>query len=142
MKPASEDDVRWHQRLNSYQKAFNNLQFAVETAKMRKLTQLESQGLIKAFELVYEQAWLSIKAYFEYEGEVGINGSRDAFRLAFNRGLISDGSIFMQSIKTRQLSIHTYSEDVAEAISKDIVELYYDVFKSLLGQLTRLKQDQ
>jgi len=47
------------------------------------LNELEKQGLIQAFEYTYELAWNTIKDYFENQGETGIHGSRDAFRLAF-----------------------------------------------------------
>jgi len=56
-----------------------------------ELNELEKQGLIQSFEYSYELAWNTIKDYFDAQGETGIHGSRDAFRLAFKRGLILDG---------------------------------------------------
>jgi len=132
-------DIRWIQRLNSYEKALNNLSEAVELNSVRDLSKLEEQGLIKGFELVHEQAWLTLKDYFAFVGDDSIHGSRDAFRLAFKRDLIEDGDVFMQSIKTRQLSIHTYNESTAEKIHADILHVYFVAFKQLLETLTSLK---
>jgi nucleotidyltransferase substrate binding protein (TIGR01987 family) len=137
-----KQDIRWIQRFNNFQKAFKNLTEAIDTGKNRNLSKLEEQGLIKAFELVHELAWLTIKEYYENQGEVSIQGSRDAFRLAFKRGLISDGEIFMQSIKTRQLSVHTYNEDTADQIRREIVELYYPAFTGLLHTFSGLVKNE
>jgi len=132
-------DIRWIQRLNSYEKALSNLSEAIELNKERDLTKLEEQGLIKGFELVHEQAWLTLKDYFEFVGDDRIHGSRDAFRLAFKYDLIEHGDVFMQSIKTRQLGVHTYNENTAEKIHKDILNIYFIEFEKLLKTLSALK---
>jgi len=131
-------DVRWLQRLQRYEKAFANLADAVTINAHKELSKLEEQGLIKAFELMHEQAWLTLKDYFSFVGDDSIHGSRDAFRLALRRGIIEDGTVFMQSIKTRQLSVHTYNELTAEKIHIEIVTLYFPAFKQLLATLQAL----
>ncbi len=42
-----EKDIRWVQRFNNYQKAFNQLERFVA---VEQLNEMEKQGLIKAFE--------------------------------------------------------------------------------------------
>ncbi|MDQ6954144.1 MAG: nucleotidyltransferase substrate binding protein [Mariprofundaceae bacterium] len=132
-------DIRWIQRLNSFEKALANLSEAIELNHTRSLSKLEEQGLIKAFELVHEQAWLTLKDYFEFMGDNDIHGSRDAFRLAFKRGLIEQGDVFMQSIRTRQLSVHTYNESTAEKIHADILHVYFQAFQTLLKTMQALQ---
>ena len=134
----NNQDIRWIQRFDQYKKAFKNLTDAVELNKKRELSKLEEQGLIKAFELVHELLWLVIKDFYEEQGDVSIQGSKDAVRLAFKRGLIENGEIFMKSIKTRQLSVHTYNEKTAEKIHHDILNYYYDEFKKLLKKFEEL----
>jgi len=129
------DDIRWIQRFNNYKKALCNLTEAVELAKTRELSNLEKQGLIQAFEFTHELSWNTIKNFYQSMGDVNIQGSRDAFRLAFKRGLIEDGDVFMRSIKSRQLSVHTYNEDSAEQIMQDIVKYYHKAFKMLAEKL-------
>ncbi len=129
------NDIRWVQRLSNFGKALENLRQAAELAKARALSKLEEQGLIKAFELVHELAWNTLKDFYENQGDFNIMGSRDAFRLAFNRGLIENGEVFMKSIKTRQLSVHSYSEETAEKIRLDILNLYFEEFSKLYNQL-------
>lgn len=83
-----EDDIRWKQRFYNYEKAVNQLTKFIEK---EKLNELEEQGLIKVFKYTYELAWKVIKDYYEQQEEVAIQGSRDAIRIAFQRGLIADG---------------------------------------------------
>jgi nucleotidyltransferase substrate binding protein (TIGR01987 family) len=133
------EDIRWIQRFNNYKKALKNLTEAVELSSERELSNLEEQGLIKAFELVHELSWLTIKNYYENQGDVSIQGSRDAFRLAFKRGLITNGDVFMKSISSRQLSVHTYNEETAEKLRVDILNIYFDEFNQLSQAFEALK---
>ena len=131
------EDIRWIQRFNNYKKALSNLTEVVELAKTRDLSNLENQGLIHAFEFTHELSWNTIKDFYQSMGDVNIQGSRDAFRLAFKRGLIEDGDIFMRSIKSRQLSVHTYNEDSAEQLMQDIIQYYHKAFVALAKQFEK-----
>jgi hypothetical protein len=58
----SDQDVRWVQRFNHFSQAFLRLKEAVELAQKRKLSDLEEQGLIQAFEFTHELAWNTLNA--------------------------------------------------------------------------------
>ena len=128
---SDKKDVRWMQRFNNYKKALSNLSEAVELASQRELSRLEKQGLIQSFEYTYELSWKTIKDFFESKGEVEILGSKDAFRLAFNRGLVTMGEVLMETVESRKQTTHTYNEDVANEIYHDIIDKYYSAFKEL-----------
>ena len=128
-------DIRWIQRFSNYKRAFKNLLDAVELASERELSNLEKQGMIQAFEFTYELAWNTIKDFFEYKGESDILGSRDAFQLAFKRGLVANGEDLLSAIKSRQLSSHTYNEEYADQIYNDIINKYCSVFGELKERL-------
>jgi nucleotidyltransferase substrate binding protein (TIGR01987 family) len=100
-----KQDIRWHQRLSNYNKALAQLKKFIDKDE---LNELEEQGLIQAFEYTFELAWNVIKDYYEYQGVIGMQGSRDAFRRAFNRDLIADGEIWMKMIESRTKTFHTY----------------------------------
>ena len=57
----SNQDSRWIQRSNSFDKAFAQLKEAVELARQRQLSKLEAQGLIQGFEYTHELAWNTLK---------------------------------------------------------------------------------
>ena len=121
----STEDVRWIQRYNHFNKALSQLTKFIDKGE---LNDLEKQGLIQMFEYTYELVWNTIKDYFEDQGETGIHGSRDAFRLAFRRGLIENGKTWMDMIGSRTLTTHKYNEDIAEKVCADIVNKYYPEF--------------
>lgn len=125
---AHDPDVRWRQRFQNFKHALAQLTKFIDK---EELNELEQQGLIQCFEYTYELAWNTLKDFFEDEGEGGILGSRDAFRLAFKRGLIEDGKTWMEMIKSRVLTSHTYNEELAQAIGRDIVTIYYPEFVKL-----------
>lgn len=133
------EDVRWQQRFANYQKSLSQLAQAVELYRKRELSALEKQGFIKAFEFTHELAWNVLKDYFEYQGNNDIKGSRDATREAFKNSIIIDGEGWMEMIKSRNLSSHTYDEEIAEQIIQAIVHLYYGLFCNLKAEMQRLK---
>jgi nucleotidyltransferase substrate binding protein (TIGR01987 family) len=124
----SEKDVRWIQRYSNYAKALGQLSKFIEK---KELNELEKHGLIQAFEYTYELAWNTIKDYFENQGETEIHGSRDAFRLAFKRGLVENGQAWMDMIKSRTLTMHTYNQEVADTIADAVFNIYYTEFVRL-----------
>lgn len=134
----SEKDIRWIQRYCNYAKAFGQLSRFIEK---KELNELEKQGLIQAFECTYELAWNTIKDYFEEQGESGIHGSLDAFRLAFRRGLIENGQAWMDMIKSRTLTTHTYNQEVADAIADAVFNTYYPEFIRLKKTFQTLKDN-
>lgn len=97
----------------------------------RELNELEEQGLIKAFEYTFELAWNTIKDFYEDQGETSIQGSKDAFRMSFNRGLISDGEVWMQMVADRNNTSHSYDEKIAKEIADNIFFRYYTQFINL-----------
>lgn len=131
-------DIRWQQRFDNFKRALIQLESAVKLSEERALTDLEKQGVIQSFEYNYELAWNVIKDFYEWqgsEGTLGIQGSRDAFRLAFKRGLIVNGEVWMEMIKSRQMTSHTYDEETSKKVLADIIESYYPEFVALVKTL-------
>src|SRR6266567_2071557 len=132
-------DIRWWQRFSHYQKALLQLSKAVELSRQRPLSELEKQGLIKAFEFTHELAWNVLKDYFEYQGNTSITGSRDATREAFQRNLITDGEEWMEMIQSRNKTSHTYNQDVADEIAGKVTALYYNLFRAFEKRMQDMK---
>lgn len=120
-------DIRWQQRYSNFNKALSQLEKFVE--KKETLNELEELGVIKAFEFTFEMAWRVMKDYFEYQGNPTITGSRDAFREAFNKGVVLDGEEWMNMIKDRNETVHTYNELTADKISDKVIHVYFKLFK-------------
>ncbi len=127
----SDLDIRWIQRLSQYQKALSRLEEAVELASKRNLSRLEKEGVIQRFEYTYELAWKAIVDFYNSIGSENPQGSRDAFRLAFQRGLITKGEELLESIESRNKTTHAYNEETAEKIFNDIINKYCDALEEL-----------
>jgi nucleotidyltransferase substrate binding protein (TIGR01987 family) len=82
-----------------------------------------------------------MKDYFEYQGNTSITGSRDALREAFNKGLIADGEGWMETIKSRNRSSHTYDENTARELARIIVERYMSLFETFSTRMRELDAD-
>ena len=124
-------DIRWKQRLQNYTKALKTLTEAVNLNQQRPLSQLEKQGLIQGFEFTHELGWKMLKDYLENKGISGLIGSKDATRMAFQNGLITDGQAWMDMIKSRNLTSHTYNQEIAETIERDTLTRFYPAFMAL-----------
>ncbi len=129
------EDIRWKQRFGNFQRAMHQLTLAVQLMEQRPLSDLEQQGLIHGFEFTHELAWNVLKDYLEMEGIQGLIGSRSTVREAFKRGVISDGDAWMDMIEKRNLSSHTYNQDVAETLATAIQERYFCAFLELQKRL-------
>lgn len=135
----TDPDIRWHQRLQSFHKAFDRLSQGTWLASERELSPLEKQGLIQAFEFTHELAWNVLKDYLETQGVQGVVGSRGATREAFKNGLIADGEVWMDMIKSRNQTTHTYNEETANAITEAILTRYCAAFAEFSTRFTLLR---
>lgn len=133
---ALNEDVRWLQRFSNYNKALAQLEKFV---KKEQLSDMEEQGLIKAFEYTYELAWNTLKDYLEYQGILNMAGSRDVIREAYKVNLIVNGEQWMNMLTSRNLTSHSYNEDTADQISDAVINVYYDLFKSLQYKFETLR---
>ncbi len=118
-------DIRWRQRFSNFCLALSQLQKFIEKGE---LNEFEDQGLIQSFEYNFELAWNSMKDYYENQGETNMQGSKDVIRLAFKRGLITDGDVWMEMVSSRILTSHTYQEQTARQVISDIRNNYYHQF--------------
>lgn len=132
----AKNDIRWEQRFSNYQKALAQLQKFIDKGD---LSELEKQGLVKAFEYTYELAWNTMKDFLEFQGQADIYGSRDATRKAFQLGIIEDGEGWMDMLISRNRTSHTYNEEVAEEICQAVFKVYFPLFIQLKAKLENLR---
>lgn len=104
-------DVRWKQRFENYEKALVLLREAL--AKVASLSELEKQGAVQRFEFTFELAWKTLKDYLEFNGVVmdQITPS-SVIKQAFTARIISDGQLWIDMLRCRNLMSHTYDEAV------------------------------
>ena len=136
------NDIRWKQRFDNYTKALKTLRQAEKLSRKRKLSELEKQGLVQGFEFTHELAWNVLKDYLEAQGIINLIGSKNATREAFKNNLIEDGEIWMDMIKARNLTSHTYNTATADEITKDILIRFYPAFTAFEKRFRKLSQQE
>lgn len=124
----NKTDSRWIQRFSNYKKALSQLEKFVAKDD---LNELEKQGLIQAFEYTHELAWNVLRDYLREQGNSAIHGSRDATREAFKLGLIENGEAWMDMIKDRNRTSHTYNQATADHIASNITERFVHLYITL-----------
>jgi nucleotidyltransferase substrate binding protein (TIGR01987 family) len=129
-----QQDIRWRQRLNNFKKAYIQLKEAVN---MDNYSDLEREGLIQRFEYTFELSWNTLKDLLENQGYTGIIGSKDTLRLAFERGLITDGETWMEMVESRIKTSHTYQKETAEKIADLVKNKYFILIQALLNRLEK-----
>jgi len=135
-------DIRWIQRFDNFKRAFARLSDAAKLAEARELSDLERQGLIQAFEFTHELAWNTLKDFLTSQGvSEKLYGSRDATRAAFAAELIENGEVWMEMIKHRNESSHTYNDDVAGKIMGAVLSHYVPAFEAFHRRFLDLEKE-
>ncbi len=134
-------DIRWIQRFNHFNQAFFQLKDAVELSQQRPLSKLEAQGLIQAFEYTHELAWNTLKDFLESRG-TRLYASKDTTREAFKSGLIENGEVWMDMMKSRNLTSHTYNEPVSQKVISAILDSYFMEFKVFQLKFSQLQNEE
>ncbi|WP_299011858.1 nucleotidyltransferase substrate binding protein [uncultured Shewanella sp.] len=125
-------EVRWAQRFQNFERAFLLLQ---QTVNMPSLSVIERAGMIQFFEMSFELAWKVLKDYQELEGFI-IKSPRDAIKQAFQYQLIEDGGLWLEALKDRNLTVHTYQEQTAKDVEEKIKLQYYPLLHALYETFT------
>ena len=127
-------DIRWQQRFSNFKNAFSRLN---DYANRQNLSDLENQGLIKAFEYTYELAWKTLQDLLKHKGYDRILGPKPVIEKCFNLGYITQGKDWVKMHKSRNLTSHIYNEDIAKDISLDIKNSYVHLFSELKEKLEK-----
>lgn len=96
-------------------------------------------GIIQAFEFTFEQSWLALQKQI---GSLGLRAAspKQAFTLAMAQGWIetSDELKWIKMIEDRNLTSHTYKQELANEVLGRIQNDYVELFKKLLFHLKNL----
>lgn len=123
-------DVRWKQRFQNFDKAFKRLADAIQIIRNDPDNVLLQAGLIQTYEFTFELAWKTLKDYLEMEGFT-VHSPRATLRQAFQCGYIQQGDVWLKALNDRNLTAHTYDDEVAKEVIADIQQTYYFLLKDL-----------
>jgi nucleotidyltransferase substrate binding protein (TIGR01987 family) len=136
-------DIRWIQRFNNYRKALARLNEAIQLGEERPLSDLEEQGLIQGFEFTFELAWKTLQDFLRDRGHPDIAGGPAVIiAKAVEEGYIINEENWKELKKSREMTSHSYDEEIANEIAENIVELYHGMFIQLETRLQVEKINQ
>jgi len=125
-------DVRWKQRFQNFEKSLNYLQ---EGIKIKNRDIIQKAGLIQFFEISIELSWNLLKDFLEEQGFHDLKSPRDSIKKAFEVALIQNGHIWLQALNNRNMTSHTYDEEMADKVVEEIIHVYYPLLQQLYDRL-------
>ena len=123
------NEIRWKQRFEHFQNAYKNFaEVAVEGVD--DLSNLEKEGFVQRFEYTFELAWKTLKDYLTENG-FDLNSPKEVIRQAFQSEIITEGEVWMEALKKRNLTSHTYNADVLNNTVHFLVDEFYPVLEKM-----------
>ena len=122
----------------NYHHAFMRLQTALE--KDADADDMYLDATIQRFEFCFELAWKLMKGVLEYDG-IEANSPRGCIREGWKQGLIPDAQEWLEMMEKRSLSSHTYDENVAREIYREVKARYVVLLEALDQLMTDWLRD-
>lgn len=128
-------DIRWKQRFENFEKTYILLK---KYSDRDVSNELERAGVIQFFEMTLELSWKVMKDYLEFQGYV-VKTPRETIKQAYQSELIADGHTWLEALSRRNLTTHTYDEEVARKLINDIRNQFLPVMTELYETLLEEK---
>lgn len=131
------NQARFEERRQELQNALRQL---AESAKLPE-TDIVRDSTIQRFEFTFELAWKALQLYLENQG-LESGSPRQAVKNAFQLGILRDereSDLWFKMLDDRNLTSHTYKEELAEAIYGRIISIHYPLLQTLSERLQVLQ---
>lgn len=132
---SKNDQIRWRQRFDNFQMAFRQLEAA---CALDEYSELEFSGLIKNFEIAFEMAWKTLKDLLTFEG-FDVNSPRTTIQQAFDSGLVSDLSPWIEALESRNVLSHNYDKNAAAGAEAIIKGTFLPMLREVMETLRKRK---
>ena len=109
--------------------SFKNSLQRLEEVLDEKPTDITRDAAIQRFEFTVELAWKSTQKFLRERG-LACNSPKGCLQEAFKFGLIEDDPLWLRMVDDRNLTVHTYDEEVAVAVFNRL-----GAYLPLLGKL-------
>ena len=96
----------------SFEKALQSLVLVFK----EKENAITRDAAIQRFEYTFELSWKVLKRYFKINNNLEIFNVKDIFREAGKQGLIEKVEKWFEYLEARNLTSHTYDENIAEKV--------------------------
>ena len=125
------EDIRWKQRFQNFDRAFVLLREALEHGPSA-LNPLEREGTVQRFEYCWELAWKTVKDYLEESGVDFVTVTpRRVLKEAFAAKVLADGQVWIDMLDHRNQLSHKYDQASFEQAVAAIHTRYLPAFAQL-----------
>lgn len=129
--------IRFEQRLENLQKASMVFYRRIEAYHHLPTDEGNQMALIQAYEMVLELCWKSMKDYLEQQGHTDMASPRTVIRTAFSGNIITQIDDWIQALQIRNMTSHTYLQQVMTEVLHFIALKFHPILKELLSILKK-----
>jgi nucleotidyltransferase substrate binding protein (TIGR01987 family) len=129
------NDIRWKQRFQNFENAYNTFVRMIDRHERTPDDEAVQMALVQSFEFTFEMSWNVMKDYLENEGYDEVGNSKQAVRVAFQAGLIVRAEEWMDAIRIRNLSSHTYNQQILHETVTFIAQIFFPLVRNLYFDL-------
>lgn len=119
-------------RLEQLEKALISLEVMIKKPMDEDRGNIDAT--IQRFEFTIELFWKSLKAILEERG-IAVHSPKSVLKEAFAERLIDDEQSWLDMLEDRNLTSHTYNQDLADEIYENIKE-YVLVFRKAFNKIS------
>lgn len=113
-------------------------QFSKAIERLGEVLRLEKNDIVRdsaiqRFEFTFDLAWKTMKTYLSEQKGVACASPKDCIREAYAQGLIPYDDVWLAMTDTRNQTVHTYNEALAEKIYAqlpDALEKYQALYEA------------
>jgi len=131
-----EPTQRFKNSVIKLQKAY----LALEKACKEPKNEYVQDSVIQRFEFTFELLWKTLKEYLLVQW-IEVFTPRQALLQAYKIGLLSDIEVFLNMKDCRNLTSHTYNEELAEEVylfACENLHIIFEVLEKLLKESLKL----
>jgi nucleotidyltransferase substrate binding protein (TIGR01987 family) len=100
--------------------------------------ELDRDGVIQRFEFCFELMWKTLKIFLEDRG-LEVRSPKDALRVSFGQGWISDEDTFLDMLADRNKMSRIYSREESQRVFNRILKQHLPLIEALAENLHRLR---
>lgn len=100
-------------------------------------------SVIQRFEFTFELTWKTLQLYLEYQG-LDAGSPRQTLKGTFAQGILKneeEADAWLKMLEDRNLTTHTYKEELAQEIYDRIVSIYAAQIREMEGRIQALTWD-
>ena len=117
--------IKLANKFDNFNKAVKRLNEANIAYKKNSENDIYQDALIKRFEFTFELAWKTLREFMTDQGyQLEILSPKGVFAFAYQEGLLSDETLWLDMLESRNLTSHDYGHELSKVIADKISNRY------------------